>query len=258
MIIPSHLTIPRENIKSGMPNISQADQRNELLKSNPVSHCAPVAVSNTLMYLARVYFKSHPTQLVESSSGELGDESQFRLIEELSKHMKTSSTEGTTPQELMDGLEKYLTDRHYQFEKREWKGWGNGEVSSLAPPPEVEWILKNTLDSSDVIFHLGWYKEGEDSTYPRFGGHFVTSAGYRKKPEVEEVELIVHDPAKRSEGIPANCDVVKIQDGILIGKKSATLAENYLKVTGIRVNTSRGADIAVMDGAFAFKVKRRT
>ena len=112
-----------------------------------------------------------------------------------------------------------------------------------------------------MILNLGWYKlDAKQSRYSRSGGHYVTVAGYVSNPsDLDKSELdtklVIHDPSPRSKEESKYCDLDQIKNGILVRAPLVILGDGYSELDGIDIQP--GADVAVVDGAFAFGIERR-
>ena len=256
MKVTTELALPSNHIKNGFPNICQADDNISVLRNNPKTHCGPVAVANIVVYLT----KNGHQMLVEPQGGLLENEALNRLIEKLASCMQTGSISdadpGTTPQNLIDGLEKYVVERGYRLPTKVWKGWGAGEVLASSEAPEMILIAEGTYGDKNSLLHLGWYLDEKTGTYKRYSGHFANNVGYTNLNTDSNLGLIVHDPSPRSKAIAKFCEPEIIDSGQLDNKGKIETAKDYSFLHGIDINTAKGANAAIVDGAFIFEVAR--
>ena len=248
--------------KSLMPSLCQLDSRSMILKEKGRAWCGPVAVSNTLVHLAKVYY-----QTLLPPQGDLSEiEAQVALVEKLADCMNLDES-GATPIDVMSGLEKYVVDRGYKI-KIEFKGWRDGSIyKKVEDKPNIDWTMQGVIGTSNAILNIGWYETNlEKSEYKRHNGHFVSEAGFLKSPK--ENFLIIHDPSPISESIPKVINFSQISNGVFLSWKDDEKNEsypnidatNYLEVNGINIPSRIGdAQIskAVLDGAFVFDVQRK-
>ncbi len=199
--------LPGTIIKQQFPNVCQSDSRLPLLVENPKTHCGPVAVSNLIIHLAKTQH-----QMLVEPMGTLTDEQALsRLIEQLasSSYMNTGSINdsdpGTTPQNLIDGLEKYVVGRGYKLPFVQWSGWGAGEVNNPTEPPSIDLFVEGVFGDKNSIFHLGWYLNPVSGIYERTGGHFANHVGYSNLNSDRDFEVSLHDPSPRSKGETKVC-----------------------------------------------------
>lgn len=233
-----------------IPDFCQGDKRYGILPEQGKPYCGPTAVSNLLIYLDKNGF----VKILETDRPDNQD--QFKLIQLLgsAKYMNTKINSGTEPLDLMKGLEKYIREKEYDISIK-WKGWTNGSRYFIGKIPDKDWIINETVQRSNLVLHLGWYKFDPDKNfYKRIGGHFVTVAGIKGTDGWQK--LIIHDPAIRSGIKPKNefCDLVPLDSGTLSewDKYSPRSAKGYLKLEGIKIKED--ADLAIIDGALAFKL----
>ena len=179
-------------------------------------YCAPVAVSNSLMWLTN--FGSEQAGLAKLlASG---------------RYMNTDIWKGTTTSDLLRGVDAIARDLI------------GGYVS-------LHWITDGISRDSAVWLNVGWYQyDRVNDIYHRVGGHWVTLVGY------DASILIIHDPAPRAGQSFANEYVYtsRIGGGILTGSLSGLPrpARGYL-LLGKGMHLKRIADVAIVDGAVRFR-----
>ena len=154
-------------------------------------HCAPVSVSDGLIYLAKAYGMKN---LVPGT----GKRDQIKLIQELAEEFGTDpSIGGTNPDKILTGMQTYTEAKGYELKRLELKSWrgvssANKEFK-VGTKPDLEWI-KNAVQARDnvVVFNFGWYRETDDS-YERKGGHWVAVVG------VNGNDFVIHNPILKPE-----------------------------------------------------------
>lgn len=198
--------------------------------------CAPVAVSNSLVWL----------------EGNNNPQYQIDLVHKLASadYMNTNLKNGTNPYRLVEGVHKYALERWARYRTLEYSGWHGvpDRFRSAQPQPTLNWITQSLHRKGATWIQIGWYKKDGDN-YRRNGGHWVTLVGY------ENGKLIVHDPAIRSGKEFSNqyVSVKPLQNGQLFTGKRSTNARNHFVIAG-GLNISSRADIAVIDGAVRFEL----
>src|SRR5690606_23407532 len=127
--------------------------------------CAPVAVSNSLVWLE----KNTNTQY------------QIELVKKLSSpnYMTTNLANRTNVAGLTRGVHEYATERWGTYKTLEYSGWSSSpdECRSSLDKPTLGWMTQALHRKGSMWIHVGWYKrDGEN--YRRTGGHWVTLVGY--------------------------------------------------------------------------------
>ena len=234
-------------MREGMPDVCQVDSRVEALVEDGSNMCGPAAASNALMWLAA---NGYPELLSRDESEE---QSQAALIAELASPalMDTDLASGTSPREVVIGLERFFAQRGYDVIV-ETMGW-RSSARRVGRVPQVNWMLKSTEGVSSLVLNIGWYEYLDDSrTYQRIGGHYVTVAGYEK--DGDELRLFVHDPAARDGLKPhtLTCTLKPLREDSQLRLRNGDTqdATGFFELHGIRVK--RRADLAIIDGAIAF------
>ncbi len=253
--------LPKVAIHKDVPRINQADPEIDAVKDCPYTHCAPVAGTQSLIGLAKRIARF---QMLLPSIGNMSEKDyQSKIIEQLAADMGTSSdisspNAGTTPQQHIEGLQRFVGRRNFLLTEHEWRGWGAGEISPLlkSGPPDREWIANGLArDDKAINEHIGWYVKGDNGVYIRKGGHFITPVGYENLGSDDERHLL-HDPSPRSKQETRKAKPIEIKFGILNnGEKGNEDANGYLELNGIDVKPER--DCGIVDGAFVFSVERK-
>jgi hypothetical protein len=173
--------------------------------------CGPVAISDSLVYLARHGF---PELL---PAGE-GDKAQIALINLLASphYLGTDPDRGTGCGSVLKGIEKYVVSHGYQCTTMEYKGLKvlgrREEEFNIADRPDLDWMKRGILDPHGAVWlDVGWYTRTAEGQWKRTGGHWVPMVGYDPK---DEYALLIHNPGTRGNGDgpddPAK-DVVHLQ-----------------------------------------------
>ncbi|MDI6798110.1 MAG: hypothetical protein QMD09_14275 [Desulfatibacillaceae bacterium] len=186
------------------PDLYQGD-RQARLPGGGRGYCAPVAVSNSLFWLVQNGFAN----LLPSINGRPMTQAQLAGLLGMGKYMNTSLKNGTSPAELMHGVELFLTEQGAEIEMLAYQGWRahQEEFSTGRSIPDLNWIKEGLLGNSGVWLNLGWYKfDPVAKTYTRVGGHWVTLVGYGigENGLPDPAVLIVHDPAVRGRRLEVN------------------------------------------------------
>lgn len=265
LVVPSQGADPQPSnnanlpplIKS-MPDYCQVDSRYGRLPGGGAQYCAPVAVSNILIWLDQHGFPD----IVPGADNSC--RSQYRLIKLLGSdnYMKTDKNTGTSPLDTMMGLEQYARNRGYDIEI-EWKGWRDGgKFSSDKPIPTLEWLAAGTRGLSNMIVSVGWYTYNErKKIFDRLGGHYVTVVGFNPAAK-NGPTLYVHNPSfgagPARNAKPEVCRLVPITEGSFGAwcQYNPRPAKGYYRLRGIRMRND--ADYAILDGAIRFELSRRT
>ena len=155
-------------------------------------HCAPTAVSDGLIYLAKAYDFD---DLVPGAD----HDAQIALIQELAEDFETDpSIGGTNPDKILTGLQSYVERKGYELSRLELKSWRGVSAENkefvLGTKPDLAWMRAAArTEATVVLFNFGWYYEEGDS-YTRKGGHWVAVVGAGSEAEFE-----VHNPMLRTD-----------------------------------------------------------
>lgn len=183
------------NKAEATPDFCQTDKEGQFDKGGRV-FCGPVAVSNSLMYLAQ----SGSPLLLDGKEPQ--KQTQIELIRTLGSpdYMATEGADGTSTQRLMNGASKYVTEHGCKFSKLEYRGWRNAkkEFKPTDERPSLQWVAE-AVDNprGTACINVGWYThDSATDTYTRHGGHWITVTG--ASDSADEPLLALHDPASRS------------------------------------------------------------
>jgi len=244
--------------KLGVPDMTQTDPRAKLPNGGR-SYCGPVAVSNSLMWLAGRGFANLLPDLKDR------EKVHFELARILGRYMNTNPKTGTGATGLARGVVRYIEDRGYHCDYVGYQGWRKHpkEFSSGVDVPQLSWIKSALQGDSAVWLNIGWYKyDAGSDRYRRIGGHWVTLVGYgaERSGKPDPAVLIIRDPAPRSGMRPWHQYVrlKRISSGSLEGKdgRSSRSAEGfYILAEGLKVRST--ADFGLLDGVVALKISSR-
>lgn len=182
---------------SGTPDLCQADKSARLPKGGK-GYCAPVAVSNSLVWLARNGYLC----LIPKTGSKRMTQPQLATLLGEARFMDTSDNMGTSPTDLLQGVKHFLDQQECAFDSLLYQGWRThpAEFSGKSEIPDIGWIKEGLVGDTAVWLNIGWYAyDPMTETYERTGGHWVTLVGYgmdRKRQENPDI-LIIHDPATR-------------------------------------------------------------
>jgi hypothetical protein len=265
--------------RNQMPYICQADASIPVLAvhdpenkqghgkiSNQGTYCGPVAAAQALIGRC-LADPSLQNLLPARDHGESENNYQSRIINKLAKDMGTSNDiddpkVGTTPQQLMDGIEKFLVDRNFKLREQRWSGWGAGEVKNPSELLSLEEIQEAVANPNlDSIAHMGWYDESwRKDTFNRNGGHFAVFKGVNS-----DGTFTMHDPSPRAGGQASDVEIShlvnigKLFNGKLEdGRDVFSASHNILTLKGIAPKPKENIEIfPILDGVFQFGIERK-
>ena len=221
-------------------------------------YCAPVAVSNSLMWLDDNGFDDW---VAPDTTDRKKD--QFDTIVELGSpsYMNTSLVSGTGVYNLTWGVHNYVLDRGYEYIRLEYQGWRyhSPQFSTGIDVPNLDWVKRGIEGYGSVWLNVGWYTyDAASDEYTRVGGHWLTLVGYGHDGSGEDPRyLVVHDPG--SGGGLANEYIFpeRINSGTLRGPyeglpRSAVGFHKLIWTAGMHVSSS--ADPAILDGVVVLEM----
>lgn len=229
-----------------------------IVKWGGKTHCAPAAVSNSLVWLSKNGFPS----LQPFHDGN-EDEDQARLVNLLGEIMGTSEYGGTSPYNVFLGLKSYLAEKNITY--RRMAAEGLREVPSFvnvdANLVKLDWIKAGTLGKNSVWILIGWYKyDPKTDTYHIYDGHWMTVVGYGKDRAGRDDSniLIVHDPAERAQRKNYYPTISILKHGTLAEDNpkptdQTRSAVSALSITG-DVVIKPGADYGIIEGAYRLEL----
>ncbi|MEB2310868.1 MAG: hypothetical protein OZ921_02370 [Sorangiineae bacterium] len=237
------------------PDLTQTDAALGL-PGNGNSYCGPVAVSNSLMWLAA---NGYP---LLAPDGETPREQQVELVRLISsqKYMATGPRSGTGPMGLMHGLDRYVRRAGYVVTRLEYEGWRQHpyEFTRHEPHPNLEWIASGLGPRGAAFVHVGWYAPSPHAeAYRRKGGHWlsVVAAGKDEAGSDAPDVLVLHDPAPYQDGGPKSvfARARRIEGGWMLDGKAAFPAKGYYELTGGMALKEAG-EVAIIDGAVVLEL----
>jgi hypothetical protein len=200
-------------------------------------YCAPVAVSNSLIWMTNLK----------------GDQADLAKLLASSRYMNTDVWRGTTTNDLLRGVDAIARYLFGGYRSLEYQGWKTHPIqySTGTRVPDFRWITDSISKDSAVWLNVGWYQyDWLNDIYYRVGGHWVTLVGY------DASILILHDPAPRAGESFANeyVHTSRIGSGTLAGTISGLprSAIGYL-LLGEGMHVKKVADVAIVDGAVRFR-----
>ncbi len=228
-----------------VPNICQSCFP-EIIKWGGHPHCAPAAISNSLVWLSKNGFPSlQPFQTGDPQKD------QARLVNVLGDIMGTKESAGTSPQKALAGLRTFLQDKKVSFKRIAATGWRSVPDFVTLDHREVslDWIKEGTLGQGSVWILIGWchYDMAKDDC-SIYDGHWMTVVGYGKNRlgEIDPNILIVHDPAERAERKNYYASIGSLEHGTI---DSVRPAKGILTLSG-DVILKPSADRGVIQGAY--------
>jgi hypothetical protein len=214
--------------------------------------CAPTSLSDSLIYLNDARGNK---KLVKNTD----HRGQVKLIKKLAKDMGTDPRAGTGPDQILTGLQTYISDRGYSLGKLEIKTWrpliAKNNKFLTGPQIDLGWLRTNANDPDmGVILNVGWYRKGPKGV-TRDGGHWVAVVGaatsgsefYLRNPLMQPAEQQAH-PAAQIQPVPAATDVYRAANGSKIGPAG------LFQVTGPGLVHGNNL-LAIVDGVIIYKVK---
>lgn len=247
------------------------EQTPDLMQSAPeaklpgagMTYCGPVAVSNSLIYLAEHgYPKLAPAHGSKGTQGE--------LARKLAQYMGTNTKRGTSVERLLNGVHRFVKDRGYAIDSLQYQGWEPhpASCSTGVKYPQVQFLENSLQGDTAVWLKIGWYKySSRTGLYHLFEGHWVTLVGCESqensssvpaKPAADEDVLIIHDPAPRS-GSQFSSERVRLEP--ITGGSFHTIdghpampANGFFKLKG-DLKIKPGADCGILDGVVVLKLK---
>jgi hypothetical protein len=219
--VNSEVTIPGAYSQraSDVGDFKQTNPRAQFAEGGK-DFCAPTCLSDYLMWLGK---NGYPSLLPAGANDE---EVQIALIKKLasSDYMGTDPNSGTSPQQIMVGLKKYITDNGYVIKSLSYQGFrpASKEFFTGLSTPSLSWLKAGSIAPKCCWLNIGWYNWDEDSdTYTRTGGHWMALVGYgsNAKKQINPSTIIVHDPIPRFGPEKTNIyiDLQKLNSGTLTG-----------------------------------------
>ena len=237
------------------PDLTQTDPELEL-PGDGESHCAPVAASNALTWLADHGFE----RLMPP--GEDAKERQKLLVRRLSsrRFMATNELNGTGSRAVLAGLHRYLESVGVPYKRLAYQGWRAHQqrFSTGVRVPELGFIRDGLGDRSVVLINAGWYQPVKDGRlFLRRGGHWLAVVGIdvdehgAPTPDV----LVLRDSAPYAGTEPAleYAKLERIERGYLNEIKASLPARGYYKLGG-GMHVKRPGEVAILDGVVVLEL----
>lgn len=230
-------SLSEQSLINDIPDFTQTNVKGAS-SGNGQQYCAPVAVSNSLVWLSNNQHR------------------QLEFINTLASksYMNTSLKNGTGTTGVLRGVDKLSVELFGGYKELVYEGWRKHpqHFSQGVKIPDIERLKTYITKKSAAWINVGWYRYRKQSNeYQRIGGHWVTLVG------VEADHLIIHDPAPRA-GRDFENEYVKysvIENGTMTGNKAGlpVEAEGYISL-GDGMHIRRKADFAIVDGVVYFKI----
>ena len=269
-VSPTETPLPTATPKLPTAYTDKLDSTPDLMQTDPdadlpgggTQYCAPVSVSNSLMWLVDHGFSN----LVPDSTDRKEAQATVARLLGSDRYMDTNLESGTGPFGVLRGLSRYIKDQGYPYQSLEYQGWREhpARFSTGTDVPELEWLKEGLRGHSGVWLNIGWYQyDSSTDQYERIGGHWVTLVGYgvdKNGHEAPDV-FIVHDPGSES-GPDLSHDYVHaklINRGQLTGEMSGLprSAVGYYVLAG-DLHVREDADYGILDGAVLLKMGEPT
>jgi hypothetical protein len=210
-------------------------QRHDSLPNGGQMYCGPAAAINALGWLGQ-------------TTALRNDATWLAAIRELGACMNTDPVQGTTPAQLLDGLERYLQNKFTPDARISYQGCREvpGRFSEGMRPQL--WRMRSSGNEA-VILNIGWYKKIEGtSIYQRVGGHWVSLKEAQLTSE-GDVLIVLHDPYPKNGGREHRTVVTPLADGTLTGGdvRGRCMARGFFKLDD-RYPRITKADCGIIDG----------
>ncbi len=175
-----------------IPDLYQASR--ELgMEEGGAFHCAPTAVSNSFIWLAR---NGYPKLAFNAP---LKRSSHYKLAQLLStdEYMATNTNKGSYTTGVITAVSKHVRESGYKPAQLSCMGFRVAGVDSSWERPTFDFIKDNTVGTSVVWLALGFYQyDQEHDLYTRYNGHLITVTGYgvNKRKQKDPNILVFNDP----------------------------------------------------------------
>ncbi|PTX99935.1 hypothetical protein DB346_19185 [Verrucomicrobia bacterium LW23] len=232
---PTPALQPLPSSPRGYGRATLFSQRHESLPNGGQMYCGPAAAVNALGWLGQ----TAPLR---------NDTTWLAAMRELGACMNTDPVQGTTPAQLLDGLERYLREKFSPMARISYLGCREvpGRFSEGMRPQL--WNMRSSGREA-VMVNIGWYKRIEGtSIYQRVGGHWVSLKEATLTSE-GDVLVVLHDPYPRNGGREHRTIVTPLADGTLTGGdvRGRCMARGFFKLDD-RYPRITKADCGIIDG----------
>ena len=263
-VIPSSLAQPATYLdKLSTPDLTQTDPRARFAE-NGSNYCAPVAVSNSFVWLAEHgYSKLLPGGPVLSNADKTAR--QIILAKTLSspEFMNTIADEGTYVDNVLLGIKKYILKQGYSIKQLSYLGFRSNlaEFNTGVRNPRPILLRQGIIGKSAVWLNIGWYQFNSNSnTYLRMGGHWITMVGYclDNSQNPPKNMLIINNPSPRA-GTVSHNDFISLKpiSGVLVSRKGLLgfprPAWGFYKIIG-DLQPIPGSNTAILESAIILEL----
>jgi hypothetical protein len=238
-----------DKLVHAIPDLTQTDPELDL-PGGGGSYCGPVAVSNSLMWLAEHGFEKL------APPGSSAHARQLQLVRDLGsrRYMATGANAGTGAAGLLAGLARYLKHAGYAYQRLQYQGWRAhaARFSGGSKIPQIGFV-RDALEAGGVAWlNVGWYQPGvHGGVWRRHGGHWLTVVGLDVDASGNQAPgaLAIHDPAPWAGDTPAVhfARLRTVGEGWLSTESGPFPAAGYQALDGILVK--HDGDVAIVDGA---------
>lgn len=230
------------------PDYLQTDPAYGGLPGGGRMYCGPVAVSNSLMWLDDNGYDS----LAPNTNDSRKDQFDLICLLGSSDYMNTSLMNGTGVNSLLNGVDRFIQDKGYQYVRLQYQGWRyhNPRFSTGVDVPNLEWIKQGIRGNSSAWLNYGKYTyDAVSDEYTRTGGHWVTLVGYGYDSSLANpTYLVIHDPAWGDGSSITNLYLLleEIDSGTLVGNYTG-LPRSAIGFCRVTTSTYVGANNADLD-----------
>ncbi len=262
--IPCSLSQPAAYLDkvNATPDLTQTDPRGKFAE-NGTNYCAPVAVSNSFVWLAEHGYPKLLPDCVDISQTNkqnnfLGRQIDLAKILSSPDFMNTKADEGTYVDSVLLGIKKYILKQGYSIKQLSYQGFRSNlsEFDIGIRSPRLALLKQGIVGKSGVWLNIGWYQhKSESGTYVRVGGHWVTLVGYalEKEGKPAKTRLIVHNPSPRAGSTFHNDFIVLVPiQGVLVSRRGLLgfprPAWGFYKIVG-DLSPIPGTDTAILESA---------
>lgn len=229
-------SVESENFYNEIPDLLQTLHESGF-SGDGQQFCAPVSVSNSLVWLEKNQDTNYQIDLVKKLAS--------------SAYMNTRITNGTDVGGVMRGVKKYALERWGGFKTLEYSGWRKvpSEFKNHRQQmPTINWMSQAMHRKGAVWLNVGWYTS-EGINFRRKGGHWVTLTGY------ENGKLVIHDPSPRAGKSFSNqfLSVRTLPSGELLNGEKSHNARDFFIIEDGMASLPQGR-VAIIDGAVKFEL----
>ena len=175
--------------RDGVPDF---EQRKAGRAGGGNNHCAPTVAANSLTWFDNSGFDIAPDAWTDTP---IMMAKHDGLIDQLATDVMTSGANGTSRDDYVKGLRKYLRRANnnslFQFDvKFQGSGYRGYTVGKQGDTATLNFLENEISTGEDVMLHIGWFTETAAGTLSaRQGGHVVTLDGY-----TSDNKLLIRDP----------------------------------------------------------------